>query len=238
MTAQPVEGRLQGGAAALVVYRLGGREYPVRTVGQCKVCQSPHRFSIESEIASGRAYRRIQQDLLLADANCDLSTDNLGDHFRNGHMPMEVEAGRRIMERRARDRGHNIESGIESLVDGMALAEMVAAKTIEALQRGEIKPDIRDGLMAARLLETFSPVEDGIDQNTYAEAFMVFHEVAQGIMTPGQFEEFGRLLGTNATLKALVSRYDGEHVEPESEESPEEETLVTGLGILDNDTSE
>lgn len=233
---EPVRGVRQG-AAALVTYRLGGRDYPLRSVAQCKVCRSPQRFHVETEIASGRTYTRIHKDLLLADESCDLTVENLRDHYKNGHMPLEVEASRAIIERRAVERGKDIQRGVDPIVDGMALAEIVVQKTVEAMQRGEIKPDMKDGLMAARLLETFAPVEQGADQNTYATAFMVYHETAQQIMTTSQFEEFGRQLKANPTLKALVARYSEGQVEPEEE--PVSGEVVSApreiaLGDLDN----
>lgn len=213
MTVQPVRGQRHGAASSLVRYRLGGREYPLRSVSTCFVCQSPHRFHIESEIAQGRTYPRIQQDLMVADSDCTLSTDNLREHFRNGHMPTEVEGARLIMERRAVERGRSLDDAAHSLADGMAFAEIVVQKAVEALVNGEIKPDVRDGIAAARLLETFAPVEQGANQNTYAEAFLVYHEEAQLVMTPGQFEDFGRRLSKNATLKALIAK----HSNPESD---------------------
>ena len=215
MTVQPVTGRRQGSAASLVRYRLGGREYPLRSVSTCYVCQSEYRFHIESEIAQGRVFPRIHKDLMLAQPECTLSVENLREHFKNGHMPSEVEGARLIMERRAIERGRSLNDAATSLADGMALAEIVVQKTIEAMQRGEIKPEIKDGIAAARLMETFAPVEQGVNANVYAEAFMAYHETAQQIMTEGQFEDFGRQLSSNVTLKSLIARYS--EGEPDSE---------------------
>jgi hypothetical protein len=140
-------------------------------------------------------------------------------HYRNGHMPLEIEASRRILENRAIERGLDIEKGVRELVDGVTLAETVVQKTYEAIQSGEIKVDVRDGLTAARLLEVFAPAESGADASVYAQAFMVYHETAQMLMSAEQFEEFGHRLASNPVLKALIARYS------EGEEAVEEEIL-------------
>ncbi len=231
--------RRQGGSS-LIAYRLGGRDYPLRTVAQCKVCSSPHRFEIEKEIAAGRVYKNIVASLLLEDPDCDLTNKNLNDHYRNGHMPLEVEASRRILERRAEQRGLDVVAGVDSLVDGIALAETVVQKTYEAVQRGEIKPDLKDGLYAARMLETFAPVETGANAEIYAQAFMVYHEVAQMLMPAGQFEEFGRRLSANPTLKALVARYsEGEVDDGDGDEEDEqpEPVMVASSEVVSDDTT-
>lgn len=204
---EPVRGQRNGAAVSMVRYRLGGREYPLRSAPTCKCCQNPMRFHIESEIAEGRTFTRIYRDLLVSDADCDLTVNNIRDHFVNGHMPTEIEGARLIMERRAIERGKSLNDAATTLADGMALAEIVVQKTIEAMQRGEIKPDVRDGIAAARLMETFAPVEQGANANVYAEAFISYQEEAQAIMTPSQFEEFGRRLSQNTTLKALIAKY-------------------------------
>jgi len=210
--------RRQGGSS-VITYRMGGRDYPLRTVAQCKVCSSPHRFEIEKEIASGRVYQRIIDSLLLEDPDHDLSVQNLRTHYRQQHMPLDIEAGRRILERRAEQRGLDVAAGVDTLVDGVALAETVVQKTYEALARGELKPDLREGLAAARLLETFAPAESGADAAVYAQVFMVYHEIAQMLMTPGQFEEFGRRLADNPTLRALIHRYSEAHSTDEEDDS-------------------
>lgn len=228
--------RRQGGSS-VIAYRLGGRDYPLRTVAQCKVCSSPHRFEIEKELAAGRVYKRIVESLLIEDPDCDLSPKNLSDHYRNGHMPLEVEASRRIVEKRAEQRGLDVAAGVDNLVDGVTLAETVVQKTFEAIQRGEIKPDMKDGLAAARLLETFAPAETGADAATYAQVFMVYHETAQMLMTAGQFEEFGRRLADNPTLKALIARYsEGTQIEA-GEDAEQDDPNVQDAVVVVEDTT-
>ena len=80
---------------------------------------------------------------------------------------------------------------------------------------------------------TFAPGETGADANAYAEAFMVYHEVAQQVMTDRQFEEFGRLLTHNETLRALLARYTGEP-EDEPTDVSDQAALESAPSNLDN----
>src|SRR3954453_6015358 len=101
----PVRTGPQGGAS-IVMYRVGGRQYPLKTVGQCKVCSSEGRLAIEQEVANGRGYAAIIKSL---DEGHDLTPRNISDHVRNGHMPLEISTVREIIDERARIRGMSIE---------------------------------------------------------------------------------------------------------------------------------
>lgn len=220
------------GPASVVTYRVGGREYPMKTVPSCKVCKSPHRFEIEEQIVAGRTYQRIV-DALPEDT--DLNYRNVGDHYRSGHMPLEMAATRQIVEQRAHRVGKRIEDSQEALVDGVALMEVVVQKTFEEIARGALTPDLTDGLRAAKMLADLGEYDEGggVDQNAVFEAFMVYHENAKSMMSPEQFEEFGRALDSSPVLKALAARFDGEDVvDAEIVEEPDTPVLS---GPLDSD---
>lgn len=222
--------------ASIVSYRLGGREYPMVSVHACKVCQSPHRLTIESDIIGGRTWGTIERAIKAQDPDCDLSTRNIRDHYHNSHMPVEQEVSRRIIERRAEARGMDIERGVDTLIDGLTAAELVVQKGVEALQSGELKPDIKDMLTAARLIETFGTGEDGADEGAYVEAFMVYHETAAQIMSPEQFAAFGRALSRNEVLKALVARSQGGGEQAEEDVVDVEEVISSEVVVESSPT--
>lgn len=209
-------------------YRIAGRTYPFRTVSRCLTCQSPQRLEIEARIARGVPYSRIVQDLELTEGRNRVTTTSMATHFNNGHMPVETEAIRRVLERRAAERGRAIESGIEAIVDGQGFAEIVLQASVRRMADGEIAPTIQDGLNAAKLLETLRPVIEGNEETDYLLAFTVYHSTAQQIMTDRQFAEFGRLLSANPTLKALLARYNGEGPEEDEGDFYERGTVVLG----------
>ena len=197
--------------SALVMYRIGGRSYPLRSVPNCRVCRSPYRLEVENSIVAGRVYSAIAQSL---PEDAGLTARHIGDHYRNGHLPIEVAESRRILEHRAQQRGKDIESGLDTLINGITVAEEIVKRGYEAIQRGDLVPDMKDVLSAAKLLETFGyGDEGGPDQEAIVEAFMIYHETAAKYMDPQTFARFGRDLSTNPILKALVAKYDNAEIE-------------------------
>lgn len=191
------------GAASIVMYRVGGRQYPLKTVAQCKVCSSPNRLTIEQEVANARSYVAIIKSL---PEGHDLNPRNIRDHYANGHMPLEVETMRSIIDERARIKGVSIETGTAALVDEAAFAQVVLQKTYERMAKGEIEPTIRDGLRAGVLLHNIGLAAEGGDQADLVQAFVVYMETAQSLMPPQMWDEFGKRLGENPVLRALKER--------------------------------
>lgn len=201
---------VRGAGRSIINYRIAGRHYPMKNVGQCKTCQSPHRFEIEEQLVAGRTYAKIIASL---PDDADLSVRNVKDHYLNNHLPLEAATSREIAESRARRVGKSIEDYAGSLIDGITLLETVVQKTFEDIAAGRIKPDVADGIRAAKVLAQLGEYDEGgVDQQAIVEAFMVYHEQAQANMTPEQFRAFGEALDENPVLRALASRYDGEQV--------------------------
>lgn len=227
MTAISVRGA--GSPASAITYRIGGREYPLKTQRNCKVCMSPHRFDIEEALVGGRTYRKIVESL--PDDGHGLSSENVKNHYLNGHLPTEHSATRQIVEARAQRVGKAVEDSIEQLVDGVSLAQVVVQKTFEAIAANEILPDMKDGLAAAKFLADLGEYDEGgTDMAAVSEAFMAYHDTAQEVMTPEQFSAFGRMLSSHPVLKALAAKYDGEAA---SESAPEEPTRGEVLAYHD-----
>lgn len=202
---------VRGAGNSAIIYRVGGREYPLKTNRQCRVCMSPHRFDIEDALINGRTYRKIVESL---PEGHELVTANVKNHYLNGHLPLEQAATRQIIEARAERVGKSIEDAAQSLVDGLTLAEVVVQKTFEGIASGEIAPDLKDGLAAAKFLADFGEYDEdgGTDMMAVSEAFMVYHDAAAEVMTPEQFAAFGEMLTTSPVLRALAAKYDGESV--------------------------
>jgi hypothetical protein len=172
----------------------------------CKVCSSPSRLVIEQEIANGRTYVGIIKSL---PEGHDLHPRNLKDHYGNGHMPLEVETLRTIIDQRARIRGKSIEDSNEALVDHVSLAQTVVQKTFEGIAAGELRPSIKDGIRAAALLHAVGLTEDGSDQQDVVQAFVAYMEETRRLMPPEMWDQFGRNLAANSDLKALKAKAAG-----------------------------
>lgn len=199
-------------------YSLGGHTYPMKTVAQCKTCASPHRMEIEQQIIKGRTYRRILEEVQHLDPDSDLSVHSLKTHFERGHMPMETEVVRRTLERRARERGQPMDEAAETVVDGVGFAQVVLAKTLEGIASSKTTPTVADGLAAAKLIEQFGDADQASTEADYVEAFIVYYETVQAMMTEEQFEQFGRRLASNPTLRRLMTKHASQQGEDEGED--------------------
>ncbi len=191
-------------AASVVTYRMGGRDYPLRSVAGCKVCESPFRTQAEQQIATGRTYAAIARSL---PPEADLSAANVRAHWTAGHMPFQVEAVRRIFEQRAIETGRDIEAGVEEAVDQVTLARTVVHRAFERIASGEIQPTVSDGVAAAKLLHQMGVDDETLDRDLWVEAFMVYHDVARKVMSTEMFARFGRELAAHPVLRSLQARH-------------------------------
>jgi hypothetical protein len=191
---------------SVITYRTGGRDYPLKTVRNCKVCKSPYRFDIEEHIIGGRTYKRIIDSL---PEDHEVSADSVKRHYLNGHMPLEQSVHRQMVERRASQIGKSIDDAADSLIDGITLLESVVQRTFDRLASGEVKPELRDGVQAASLLAQLGEYDQqGVDQQAIVEAFIVYHQNAERFMTSDQFQKFGEALDKSPVLAALARRFD------------------------------
>jgi hypothetical protein len=202
-------------AASIVTYRLGGENYTLHSAPGCLVCASPARLDIEMSIVRGNTYASIERHL---PAGSGVSAHNIRSHYAAGHLPLQVEVMRRLLERRATEIGRDIQDGVDDLVDHVSLAREVVRATYERLASGELQVDVNDGIAAARLLAQIGDGEDSTDRAAWVEAFMAYHDTARSLMGPELFAQFQRSLSRNPVLQALQERHQArqEALEPAS----------------------
>jgi hypothetical protein len=193
----------------MLSYRIGGHVYPRTARAGCAVCASPYRSDIEVAISSGQNYTGIIGGL---PEGSQLEVRHLSTHFRAGHMPLRQSAMRKIIEDREVELGKAIEDGADSLADHVMLARVVVQRSFERIAKGELEPTVADGIAAAKILQTVGVDDSDTDKAAYAEAFMIWMETAQQVMTEDQFLAFGASLNGNPVLQGLVSRYQRKSV--------------------------
>ncbi len=194
----------QQGNLSVAVVRAGGREYPLVSERTCKTCCSEYRGVIERDAVAGRTWKAIVRSL---PDGADLTERNLSDHWRNKHVPVAAEAVQVLAERQSRDRGEIVEVAAEKIVDYLGFAQLIVGRVNEKIATGELEPDVRDALRATELLARFDP-GPSMDEGSYLEGFMIFHNIAKEIMTAEQSQEFGRRLAADITLQQLAQRWD------------------------------
>lgn len=183
------------------MYRIGGRLYPMKSEPTCHTCQSPYRFQIERHLADGRAYARIVRDL---PDDAGVSAESISRHKRNGHLPLNEEEYRQIVERVAAEQGIDIIEHEGTLLDRRAFAKVGLQKVYERMMRGEIEPDIKDGIAFAKLIEDMESGQDA-DMEALRRYVLAQYEVAREVMTEEQLQQWARGLNTHPYLSEIAS---------------------------------
>lgn len=146
--------------ASLASVTVQGRSIPVVLRAQCRVCRSSQRLLIEDGLVRGLPPTEIVRRL---DEPHGISTRNIREHHRRGHLPVDHDAV--VMHRKllASGEASRLASDattwqIEQLVEHSAVLSAVHAR----LASGELSATLRDGLRAARLLFEFDRHTEGL----------------------------------------------------------------------------
>lgn len=189
---------------SVIMYRLGGRQYPMKTVATCKVCQSPHRLEIERSLIRSYAPTTIWRSLPES-VQEHLSVRNITDHA-NKHLPVDHAIRHAALEARTRELGRDIESAEGALVDHILFARTGMQQVYERMVEGDIKPDVKDGIaFATLLLKVTEQAGDGLDEEMYARGFMAYMSAMRQVCTPEQIQQIGRLLNQDPVLQSLLA---------------------------------
>lgn len=167
----------------LAQVEVAGQRIDYRQEPRCLTCRSGHRQSVEAMIAMGRTWRGIARAL---PADAGLSEDNIRQHYSRGHMPLQAA----VVQQAAEDRRLEISAAAEGQVEQRArhtrLAHAVLDRVLFRLASGDIEPEVRDGMAAARFLATLEPSEAG--QGEYVAAFESLILAARSVLPAGQFD--------------------------------------------------
>jgi hypothetical protein len=198
----------QDAPQSAVVYRVGGRLYPMKHNTQCHVCNSDYRTDVEDALLRGRTYRAIENGL---PEDCSLSARNIGDHVRNKHLPMDLIARTSLIEERAREMGHGIEEYQGNVIDQITLARTIITGTVERINTGEMDWSVADALKAAALLEQHDMVSGtSMDHEAIFMAFRRILEAASRVSSPEQMRAMGEVMRSDPILNSVLARLEGE----------------------------
>jgi hypothetical protein len=187
--------------AALATIRVNGRLYPVRSVPTCRTCQCKHRLAIEEGLVEGRAYKAILADL--PDGH-GLTERNVREHCVRDHLGVMDAAVRELQEQNATQRGEVVARGVEAVRGHHDFARSILGRVVDRLAKGELEPDIKDGLAAARLLAMLDGGTDWeSERNQYVEAFLVYVHEVQEMLHPDQVQEWARRVSGYPIIREL-----------------------------------
>lgn len=195
-----------------VVYRVGGRYYPLRTESRCVVCNSEWRTEIETALLKGRSYRVIEEGL---EEDSGVTRRNIREHVKNGHLPMEVVSRTALIEERAKEMGRNLEDHAGSVVDQVTLARTVVQRTFERMAEGSMDWSVSDALKAADLLQKHELYEgSGMDAEAIFTAFRRMMESTAAVVNDEQMRAIGENMRHDPILQGVLARLDGSQDEP------------------------
>lgn len=208
--------------SSMVQVRIGDRVYDAVYEPRCRTCTHPGRQLIEAAVLRNYSYRMIAREFSSKEVPGpegttqilpDIGHASIRNHFVQGHMPMEAAALRRLAEKRAEEIGADYEEALGQFVDHHILANAVVQKTYDRLVLGEIEPEVKDGLAAAKFLADAQAAAGGgggIDGEAWSEAMTIYFETARAIMPPDLWYQFTTKLATNPILQAISERMNSE----------------------------
>lgn len=196
-----------------VSYRIGGRDYPMTSIPQCKVCQHPDRVEIERRSLSGYGPTAIHR-ALSAGAQEALKVRNIMDHCRN-HLPLDLVARQAIVDARAREIGVDIEQATNTLVDQISFARVGLQRAYERMALGEVNPGISDGIAFARFLQDVEEKAGGadFDQEVMLRGFMAYIRAMQKVCSPEQIREISRAVHEDPIMASMLRQAESIEIE-------------------------
>lgn len=193
--------------SSMVATRIGGVDYPMRSVGSCKTCQEPNRLQIENDLVKGYSYASVAR-ALEGMPEGDLGHPNahqISEHVKRGHVPLGVSSQRRLIERRAEEIGRSVEEAEDSLVDFVTVNQMIVNRGFERMQMGEIEPEMSDVITASRFLHQIEQsAGGGLDENAWRDALMAYMDTTRMFIPAERWDEYGAAMNANPILRAMA----------------------------------
>lgn len=187
---------------ATVMYRVAGRTYPMKVVNGCGVCHSPWRTAAENFIVLGYSFEKASSEL---PAEAGISAEQLRHHFKTGHLPLQEEARRVLIERRATELHWDVNEEADRLVDHITFLRSGVQDVFTRMQTRQIEPDVKDGIQMARALAQIDidrETEDNLGM--YVTGIRVLMQSARKIMTQEQFALFSRDVMEDPAIQSLI----------------------------------
>lgn len=194
---------------SMVMTRIGGVDYPVRSEPNCKTCQSPHRFRIEADLIKGLSYTVIARSLqgLPEGPKGHPTAEGIANHVKAVHLPVGAATQRRIIERRAQEIGRNIEHDTEVLADHVTVSQMIVQRGVEMVAEGNLEIKGSDVLAAARFLHQVEQAAGGeTDTQVWIDVVMEHMALVQKWLPPEAWAGYTHDLNNSPVLKQLAAK--------------------------------
>lgn len=224
---------LERARSSMVNIRVGNRTIAAYRSNRCKVCMHPARPLIEERLLMNDTYPTVAEwvsnhEVEEIDGTLvewpPLTVSQLHRHYNSGHCPLDTQVLHELSRQRMDELGLDYEASTQRVVDHVVAAKLVLSKAQERLVRGEIAPDVKDYLSAAKLLHDIERGAEGVDQSEqlimWARAMEVFFTVVQRHVDGGTWQAIGSDLALNPVLREITQRMEtSDIVDAELEET-------------------
>jgi hypothetical protein len=188
---------------SLASVEIGGESYPYKTEPRCRVCSSGARLEIERALVKGMTYDGIAETFGEPDG---INARGVLAHVRRGHVPINAPAVRTLARARTEEVTETIAPLIHGAVANLSFAHAVVDRVRIRLEAGDIEPNVRDGLAAARLIVECEAGSGPVDTAEWQTEFMAVFETVKDIMTPAQFADMGARLNERSRQREALQR--------------------------------
>lgn len=209
---------IRPGNDTLVKVKIHGEEYDARYVKNCHTCTHPARLAIEEALLGQHSYQSIATQYSAMEIETPdgevvttptLRWQSVRNHYRNGHMPLEIAALRALSDKRAAEMSASYNGTLERHIGRYDLAETIVAAGYQRIVSGAAVVEPRDALAAAKFLHD---AEQGsqVDAEAWSEAMQVYFETVQELMPPQLWDTLVQRLSVNPVLRAIEQRMEAQ----------------------------
>lgn len=217
----------------LLPVELNGVRYDFKYDARCRVCAAGEKIvlTVNTMLTQGYSYSSIAKSVQPIIGK-PLSYNSIRTHNLN-HLPARSAAIRSVIEERSKKMQKDFIEGTANLISPYVYAEIMMKKAFEELVESGTKVTPKEGLEAAKLLNTFIQQEEG--QSDVSQAINQLNKIitaVRAIVPPEMFEQIINQIQSNEA-PAMITAEAEVIDEPEGEE--EFDPIETGANRDDDE---
>jgi hypothetical protein len=222
-----VSSELEPIRSSVIQLKIGNRTYDMVQNPRCGVCMHPARFQIEAKLLLNFGWAAVSR--YVSELNSQridgtveewpaLSPAQVRKHSESGHCPVEGEARRALTEQRAKKLGIDLAETTGQFLDHEIVQHAILARGYERLVKGEIEPDVKDTLAAAKLLSEGDKEDaNAASEEQWREFMGLYFNAVQKVVSRDQWEEIKAIITSNPVFQSMnaTSTNDDEIIDAE-----------------------
>lgn len=174
----PSGDHVDDGIRSLATTAIAGRNLPTVVEPRCRICKCADRTWIERQLVRGMPVRAIsahlnpRSSLHSTYSSAEGLRTAIARHRDRGHLSIDDEMRRRIVDDEIRQMGMDPDAMAGSLITEMGLLKEVVRATYSDIADGTLRPKVSDGLTAAKMLHDAKSPTEGVDREVLLAGIM------------------------------------------------------------------